>query len=221
MSPIDVVDLTQPLGPRTVLWPGSTPFSATVGGRLPETSYWRDLELPEHAGTHLDAPAHFAPGGATADQLSLEQLVRPAAVLDARPICSDDPNAEVAAADLEGFEAAHGRLQAGDALLVCTGWDRYVNDDEQYSVFPGLSVDAAELVVERGVAGICIDTLGIEPRSASTFPAHRITQAAGVWHLEGLVGLERLPPRGAWIAAGVLPVVEGSGAPARAFAILT
>jgi kynurenine formamidase len=204
-----------------VLWPGSTPFSATVGGRLPETSYWRDLELPEHAGTHLDAPAHFAPEGATADQLSLEQLVRPAAVLDARPICVDDPNAEVAAADLEGFEAAHGRLQPGDALLVCTGWDRYLNDDEQYSVFPGLSVDAAELVVERGVAGIGIDTLGIEPRSASTFPAHRITQAAGLWHLEGLVGLERLPPRGAWIAAGVLPVVDGSGAPARAFAILT
>ena len=217
---MDVFDLTQRLGPATVLWPGSKPFSATVGGALPESSYWRDLELPEHAGTHLDAPAHFAEGGETVDELALERLVRPAAVLDARAICGDDGDAEVTAAAVEAFEAAHGRLERGDAFVVCTGWDRYVADEERYTVFPGLSVDAAELVVERGAAGIAIDTLGIEPRSAAAFPAHRITQAAGLWHLEGLVGLDRLPERGAWIVAGALPVVAGSGAPARAFAIL-
>jgi kynurenine formamidase len=43
---------------------------------------------------------------------------------------------------------------------------------------------------------------------------------AGVWHAEGLVGLERVPIRGAWIVVGLLPVVDGSGAPARVFAVL-
>jgi kynurenine formamidase len=43
---------------------------------------------------------------------------------------------------------------------------------------------------------------------------------AGVWHAEGLVGLERVPTRGAWIVVGLLPVVDGSGAPARVFAVL-
>jgi kynurenine formamidase len=217
---VRVVDLTQPLGPATILWPDSNPFAATTGGRLPESSYWRDLSLPEHAGSHLDAPAHFAAGGATTDQIPLAQLVRPAAVVDARAICADDADYEITAEHLLAFEAEHGRLDEGDALVVCTGWDRFVDDEVRYSRFPGLSLDAAELAVERRVAGIGIDTLGIEPRKATEFPAHRITQAAGIWHLEALVNLDRLPPRGAWIVAGVLPVVDGSGAPARAFAIL-
>jgi kynurenine formamidase len=214
------VDLTQPLGPATVLWPGSNSFEAIVGGTLPESSYWRDLRLPEHAGTHLDAPAHFAPDGATADQLPLASLVRPAAVLDGRAVCAGNPDAEITAEHVERFEREHGRLAAGDALILCTGWDAFAADEERYSRFPGLSPDAARLAVARHVAGIGIDTLGIEPRRAVDFPAHRITQAAGIWHLEALVGLDRLPPRGAWIVAGVLPLVDGSGGPARAFAIL-
>ena len=58
------------------------------------------------------------------------------------------------------------------------------------------------------------------PAAAATFPAHRITLPAGLWHLEGLIGLERLPARGSWIIVGVIPVVGGSGAPARVLAIL-
>jgi kynurenine formamidase len=215
------IDLTQPLGPKTVLWPGSTPFSARVGGTLPDSaSYWRDLAVPEHAGTHVDAPGHFSPGGETVDALALERLVRPAACLDARELCGDDGDAEVTDTDLLAFEAEHGALGPGDVLLVCTGWDRFVGNPSRYEHFPGLSPSAAALAVERGVAGIGIDTLGIEPRHATDFPAHLITQRAGVWHLEALVNLADLPPRGAWIAAAVIPVVEGSGAPARAFAIL-
>ena len=68
MSPLDallapdrLVDLTQPLGPDTVLWPGSTPFAATVVADYDtDGGYARELMLPEHAGTHLDAAAHFA-----------------------------------------------------------------------------------------------------------------------------------------------------------------
>jgi kynurenine formamidase len=217
---VRVIDLSQPLGPGTVLWPGSTPFEVTARAEAKSSSYWRSISLSEHAGTHLDAPAHFAPGGATADEVPLEALVRPAALLDARELCGDDPDAEIGAEPILEHEAAHGGLEPGDVLLVCTGWDRFVADAERYGRFPGLSPAAAELAVGRGLAGIGIDTLGIEPAAATEFPAHRITQRAGLWHLEGLVNLDRLPPRGAWIVAAAVPIVEGSGAPARAFAIL-
>ena len=60
-----LVDLTQPLGPGTALWPGSRPFAAeTVAEYDSDGCYARELEVPEHAGTHLDAPAHFARSGA-------------------------------------------------------------------------------------------------------------------------------------------------------------
>ena len=52
------------------------------------------------------------------------------------------------------------------------------------------------------------------------FYARDLSLPAGLWHLEGLTRLERVPARGAWLVAAVIPIVDGSGAPARAFAIL-
>ena len=110
-------------------------------------------------------------------------------------------------------------------MLVHTGWDSRHTDPNRVrrrrrAAFPGLAADAARLLVARGIAGIGIDTLGVDPGHVDHFPAHRITLAAGLWHLEGVVGLDRVPARGAWLVAAALPLVAGSGAPARAFAIL-
>ena len=49
---------------------------------------------------------------------------------------------------------------------------------------------------------------------------HLTTLPAGMWHLEGLIELGRVPARGAWLVAAPLKLVEGSGTPARVFAIL-
>jgi kynurenine formamidase len=220
------VDLTQPLGPATVLWPGSRPFAAHVAAAHDTDGlYHRDLDVPEHAGTHLDAPSHFAPGGAHVADIPLADLVRPAVVLDVRDLVGDDPRFTLGADRIARIEARDGRIPAGSAVLVCTGWDRHVGDAARYigtpgPACPGIGPDAARLLVERGVAGIGIDTLGVDPGHAADVPSHRITLPAGLWHLEGLVGLDRLPARGAWLVAGVVRLVEGSGAPARVFAVL-
>jgi kynurenine formamidase len=226
LAPDRLVDLTQPLGPATVLWPGSVPFEAVVECDYDtHESYSRELRLPEHAGTHVDAPAHFARGGATTDAIPLGTLVRPAVKLDVRDRVGGDAGWELDAATVEELEAADGPIAAGDVVLVHTGWDARLGDPLAYAgesglEFPGLGRGAARLLVERGVAGIGIDTLGVDPGHARAFPAHRITLPAGLWHLEGLVGLDRVPARGAWIVVAAIPVVAGSGAPARVFAVL-
>ena len=221
-----LVDLTQPLGPATILWPGSAPFVANVvADHDTHGGYARELEVPEHAGTHLDAPAHFARQGSTTDQIPLSLLVRPAVKLDVRELVAGDPRFTLRAGAVEEIEASDGRIPQGAAVLVHTGWDAYHDDSRRYAgdgtlAFPGLAPDAARLLVSRGVAGVGIDTLGVDPGHVEHFPAHRITLQAGLWHVEGLVGLERVPPRGAWLVAAALPLVAGSGAPARVFAIL-
>jgi kynurenine formamidase len=226
LAPDRLVDLTQPLGPDTVLWPGSTPFAARVEADYDtHDGYARELSVPEHAGTHLDAPAHFSRGGATADALDLPSLVRPAVKLDVRSYVGDDACYALRAATIEAIEAVDGAIPAGSAVLVHTGWEARRHDPVAYAGgselrFPGLAPDAAELLVSRGVVGIGIDTLGIDPGHVEGFPAHRLTLPAGLWHLEGLVNLEAVPSRGAWLVAAVVPVVDGSGAPARVFAIL-
>jgi kynurenine formamidase len=226
LAPERLIDLSQPLGPATVLWPGSRPFTAdTTIDHDTHGSYARDLSLPEHAGTHVDAPLHFARDGVPTDRIPLAALVRPAVRLDIRDLVDDDASFALSATQVEKIEDRDGEIRTGSAVLVHTGWDRFLGAPERYGggrqpAFPGVGRDAAQLFVARGVVGVGIDTLGVDPGESDTFAAHKITMAAGLWHAEGLIGLERIPLRGAWIVVGVVPVVDGSGAPARVFAIV-
>jgi kynurenine formamidase len=186
-------------------------------------SFSRDLTLGEHTGTHLDAPAHFAEGGATVEEIAAEDLVCEVVVVDIRAACAADRDYVLSAADVTAHEAAHGPIPARAAVLVCTGWSAFLADAPRYVDdlrFPGVSVEAARLLVERGVAGIGIDTLGIDPGNSTDFATHHTTLSAGLWHLEGLVNLELLPARGALLAVGAPLLVGGSGVPARPLALL-
>lgn len=221
-----LVDLTQPLGPATALWPGSRPFAAvTVSDYDTGGSYARELEVPEHAGTHFDAPAHFARDGDRVDAIGIAALVRPAVKLDVRGRVNGEAAATVDAAAIRELEEQDGMIEPGSAVLVHTGWDAYWRDPARYlgdpePAFPGLTRDAAELLVARGIAGLGIDTLSVDPGHSVDLPVHHVTLPAGIWQLEGLVGLERVPARGAWLVAAPLRLVDGSGSPARVFAIL-
>ena len=59
----------------------------------------------------------------------------------------------------------------------------------------------------------------MEPGIAVDYPLHRITLPAGLFHIEGLVGLADLPSRFVLVVAP-LPLVNGSGSPARVLAIV-
>lgn len=221
-----VLDLTQPLDAHTILWPGSTPFAAPAEDGYDADGFWaRDLRTPEHAGTHLDAPVHTVPGGATAGDIPAERLVRPAVRIDARARCEGDPAWTLEAADVEAWEAEHGRIPHGAAVLLCTGWDAFHRTDAaRYGAeplsFPGFGASAAKLFVERGAAGIGLDTLGVDAGAATAFPVHHITLPAGLWHLEGLIGLAAVPATGATLVVGALRLPGASGTPARVFALV-
>jgi hypothetical protein len=105
------------------------------------------------------------------------------------------------AVDVEAWEAEHGRIPVGAAVLRCTGWDEHVDDPARYLgdplAFPGYGADAAALLVERRVAGLGIDTLSVDAGAAADFPVHFMSLPAGLWHLEGLVGLGAVPDTGA------------------------
>ena len=165
------------------------------------------------------------PGGATVGDIAADRLVRPAVRIDARALCDGDAGWTLAAADVEAWEAEHGRIAEGTAVLLCTGWDAFHREGaERYGAeplaFPGYAPDAARLLVARGVAGIGIDTLGVDPGEAVGYPVHNITLPAGLWHLEGLIGLDAVPATGATLVVGALRLPGASGTPARVFALL-
>jgi len=228
---VRVVDLTQPLGPDTAMWPGSAAPSFDAGaGRGEDGVLARAVSVHEHSGTHLDAPLHFAAHGASVDQIGADSLVGALAVVDVRERTQADRDFHLSVCDLQEDEAAHGPIERGSAVALLTGWSERRGNPADYlglggsgsMHFPGFGRAAAEwLVACRSVRGLGIDTAGIDPGidSASTVHA-KVTLPHGVWHLEGLIDLKLVPARGATVFVGAIPFVGGTGAPARVIAIV-
>jgi kynurenine formamidase len=233
-----VVDLTHVFDERTIYWPTEEGFVLERGtaGRT-AAGYWYEahrMRAAEHGGTHLDAPVHFHEGGNTAERVPLARLIAPAVVVDVRERCAERPDYAVSVADLERFEARHGRIPDGAAVLLHTGFSarwpdrvRYLGTAErgpgavEKLHFPGLDPAAARwLVDERKPASVGIDTASIDPGRSRAFESHRILSAAGVPAFENLTALDALPPTGAILIALPMKIAGGSGGPLRAVAIL-
>jgi kynurenine formamidase len=237
LSRYTLVDLTHSYNDQTIYWPTApTTFTRTreAWGETPGGYFYSSFSFctPEHGGTHLDAPLHFAAKARSAADIPLEQLVAPAVVVDIQAQASRDRNHRLTAADVEAFEREHGRIARGTIVLVRTGWSRrwpnrreYLGDDRKGTAarlsFPGIGEDAARLLVEdRGVAALGIDTASIDYGRSTDFQVHRIAAARNVPGFENLTSLDRLPPRGALVVALPMKIEGGSGGPLRAIALI-
>ena len=224
-----VVDLTIPLGTDIIMWPGApSPEMETLVTVQHDGYFARRVSFFEHTGTHFDAPCHFIEGKATTDKIPASDLVRPAVVIDISSAIGTDADAVLTLEHVREWEKVNGVVPAGSAILLRTGWEEFNTNSLKYAGpegdlhFPGFGVEAAAyLVNERSAVGLGIDTLGIDPGNKSDFPVHsHISHPKGLWHLENLQNLKLLPAVGAWIVVGVLPLVGGSGSPARVIALL-
>lgn len=240
LAGVDIVDLSVLVDERQPVWPGNPPMRAEdLCTFEAQGNYNRLLTLDEHAGTHWDAPAHFiaAPeerGLVTTETVPLERLVVPACVIDAD---AEDAGAigvspKLGAADIAEWEAEHGPIRRGDGVLLRTGWtdDRYLPlpegadyaqrvVDGETAPWPGLDVSAMELLVRRGVALFGTDTPSAGPLD-DVAAVHEVGLSRGIVFVENLVGLGRLPHRGALFVFLPLKLVNGSGAPGRAIALV-
>lgn len=226
---VKVVDLTIPLGVDIIMWPGApSPEMETLVTVKHDGYFARRVSFFEHTGTHFDAPCHFIEGKATTDKIPVSDLVCPAVVIDISTSIGKDADAELTLAHVKAWEKENGQVPTKSAILLRTGWEEFNTDKLKYAGpegdlhFPGFGVEAAKyLVDERGAVGLGIDTLGIDPGNKADFPVHsQISHPKGLWHLENLQNLKSLPPIGAWIVVGVLPLIGGSGSPARVIALL-
>ena len=224
-----VIDLTIPLSSEVVMWPGAPALEAETLVTVAHDGYFaRRISFFEHTGTHFDAPCHFIEGATTVDKIPASELVRPAVVIDISARIGSDADGELLLSDVLDFEAKNGRIQDGAAILLRTGWEEFNSDSLRYAGspgdlrFPGFGVEAAKfLVTERKAVALGTDTLGIDPGVATSFPVHsQVSHPNGLWHLENLQNLKKLPPLGSWIVVGVLPLVGGSGCPARVIALV-
>jgi kynurenine formamidase len=240
---IDVVDLTAPLSGDTPVIQLPPPFAQTATFELQEVSrydergpawYWNNVRTGEHTGTHFDAPVHWITGreGEDVAAVPARKLVGAAAVLDFSEQAAADPDFLLEVDHIREWEKAHGPLPGGGWLLYRTGWDArstsqeaFLNADESGPHTPGISPECSRWLAEEApVIGLGVETVGTDAGAAHSFdppfPCHAALLGSGKYGLTQLQNLAMLPPTGALLVAAPLPIVGGSGSPARVLALV-
>lgn len=204
------VDLTLPLTPGDRGVTMEPRFTVEHDGW--NASTWH---LYSHAGTHMDAPVHFAAGPGTIDRQPLERCMGPARVVRLRPC----PPRAWLTVDHLGVVAA--TFQPGESLLLHTGWSEHAGDPAMYrDQLPRVSDELAQWCVDQRV-----NVLGVEAPSVADVNhlpevtrIHQILLGGGVTIVEGLAHLDRLRHERVWFAALPLKLAGADGCPVRAFA---
>ncbi|MGB7325283.1 MAG: cyclase family protein [Rubripirellula sp.] len=173
------------------------------------------LSLYSHCGTHMDAPCHFLPSGATLDQQDLSICVGPAIVVNLAPAA---PKQLIQIADLGDLVRT---IKPRARLLFRTDWYTRFGTDEYRNSLPRISTDLARWLVDHEVAMI-----GVEPPSVADVNSidevtevHEILFRGNVLIVEGLANLDQIRSTIVDFIALPMKITGGDGSPVRAIAI--
>jgi kynurenine formamidase len=176
----------------------------------------RTLHLYSHCGTHVDAPLHFAAGDGAIDQIPLERCLASAWVVDLSGI------APRTLMTVEHLGATATRVQAGDGLLLKTGWSAHVANPTLYrDGFPRVSVELAEWCVSQQIKMLGVETPSVaDVNNLDELTAvHKTLLAGNVVIVEGLTNLDQLREDKVLFVALPLKIAGGDGSPCRALAV--
>lgn len=184
--------------------------------------------MNEHTGTHIDAPLHFTDGGASIDEVPVETLVCPLAIIDIREKADADPDAQVTPDDLKAWIAKNGPIPQGACVAQNAGWQARLGtpkfrnaDDAGKMHFPALHVDAVKMLLEEAeVVGVAVDTLSIDYGISADFVTHYTWLPANRWAIENIANLDQLPASGATLVVGAPKHQGGTGGPCRLIALV-
>lgn len=220
-----IVDLTQVVSAGMPTWTGSCGFCLDLKKDYDQMFRVYRIKMHASAGTHMDAPSHRIEGGACIAEIPVEQLVVPICKVNV----SDDADAdyEISVQDIEEYEREHGLIPANALVIGFTGWCRFWNEPDAYRNvdakgqmhFPAFSVGAAELLLERNIAGIAIDTLSPDCLDLD-FTVHKLILGAGKYIIENVADCSELPERGSYAIALPLRAEDCTESPIRFIALI-
>jgi kynurenine formamidase len=233
------VDLTHTFEPGIPHWPG-------FPDEKRETLYWYEpgegtlgsgfyAQLFTHAGqwgTHVDPPAHFIQGLRTVDQIDVKEMVLPLVVIDVHKKVEANPDYTLKMRDIRAWEAKYGQIPRGSFVAMRTDWSKrwpdseaMRNEDENgVAHYPGWSLEVLKyLYEEREITASGHEPTDTDPGIATSqgdYSLEAYILSTNHYQIELLTNLDKVPEAGALVVAAFPKPKDGSGFPARVFAIL-
>jgi len=210
-----IIDLTREIDVTTQVFPLYPKVSIVKLYRHETHGFEAELMIfVTHTSTHVDAPRHFIKDGLSIDKFPFDKFITNAYCISITEV--RDINRKILEQKLQevGFEK-------GSSLLIYTGWSKYYGTDKYLSSdSPGLTEDAAQLLIDYNVPIVGIDTSSIDPGYSIDFKAHKILLSNNVFIIENLTNLEQLINKKFKLVVTPLKIVNASASPARVFAII-
>lgn len=198
-------DISQPLHAAVPVWPGEPPVAlhshAVIGDGCPVNV--GAIFTPLHAGTHGDAPLHYANDGVDSAGSTLDPYVGPCVLLDMRH----------ASGRVEQSDIDWTAIAGAERVLLRT-YDRFPHERWD-SDFTAIAADVIARLGGMGVRLIGTDAASLDPEQSKTLDAHQAVKAADMRILEGLV-LDDVPPGRYELIALPLRIVGADASPVRA-----
>lgn len=233
------VDLTHAFAPGIPHWKGfpdetiETLYWYTPGvGKLGEGFYAQSFTHVGQWGTHVDPPAHFVPGMRTVDRIDVKEMILPLVVIDVHEAVANNPDYTITMDDIATWEKAHGRIPEGAFVAMRTDWSKRWPDREAMqnkdakgiAHYPGWSLEVLRCLYEdRRITASGHETTDTDPGLATTkddYALETYILKSDHYQIELLAHLDAVPEAGALVVASFPKPKDGSGFPARVFAIL-
>jgi kynurenine formamidase len=227
------VDLTNTFSPDTPRWPGFKPAEfKTLFDYDKDGFYAQEFVHPGQYGTHMDPPGHFVKGGRFVDKIELKEMVAPLVVIDCSAKVAANPDYELTVDDIKAWEAKYGPVPAGAFVAMRSDWgkrwpsqEKYENKDAKgLAHYPGWKLDALKYLYEVRK----IDASGHEPADTDAayvqdktgFQCELYILSQDHYQVELMTNLDQVPEQGAIVFVVVPKPKDGTGFPARVFAIV-
>ena len=206
-APGTLYDVSRPIRTGGAIYPGNPPIAVSLVSSMArgDSSDVSLISFGSHTATHVDAPSHMEPGGATLDGVPLSALIGPAIVVHV----ADDVRAvgerELRAANL----GSHTRV-----LLRTRNSTRFAETNTFETDYTFLAPDGAEYLASRGTVCVGIDALSIEQFHSGHHRTHHALLRRGIAIIEGLA-LAEVPEGEYELLCLPLRLAGADGAPAR------
>lgn len=194
------------------------------------------VHCPVHIGTHLDYSFHYGSKSEgrpakTINELSLDWCFACGVVLD---FTHKNPGEVISGADIpEALKKINYQLKPLDIVLLRTGADRNFGSRKYLTDYPGVSPEAIDYILSRGVKIIGVDTLGFDrpykfmladflrtKDPAHLWPAHFFGRKKEYAHIERLANLDKLPASGFKVACFPVKIRDVGASWSRVVAIV-